>query len=129
MPLVQEFSLSSTPVADDKVVVTVCGDLDAGTAPRLRGAFSDLIETEGVRSLVVDLQGLTFIDSAGIYALVQARKHVRARGGVLALNGVSPGVHKVLDVCHLTSAFGTADARAPAPVERDEHRKVPGMEQ
>ncbi len=111
---VQELSLGSTAISD-KVVVTVRGDLDAHTAPRLRGTLSDLIDGQGVRSLVVDLEGLTFIDSAGVYALVQELKHVRCRGGDLALSGVRSGAHKVLDVCRLTSAFGAVDTSAPPP--------------
>lgn len=123
MPHVEALSLGSTPLPG-KVVVTVRGDLDAATAPRLRSVLSDLIDAEGVRCLVVDLEGLTFIDSAGIYALVQALKQVRSRGGDLALDGVSWGVHKVLDVCHLTGAFDAANAWAASPL-LDQRARMP----
>ncbi len=120
MPLIEEFSLCQSQ-SRNAVVVTVRGDLDLASAPRLQGTLSDLIEGQGARRLVVDLEGLTFIDSAGIYALVQALKHVRRRGGDLALKNVTPGAHKVLDVCCLTGAFGTVNVptnSAPALGQR-----------
>ena len=86
VPVVAEFSLGST-FRFGAVVVTVRGDLDVATAPRLDSFLSDLIEVQGTPCLVVDLEGLTFIDSAGIYTLVQALEHVRGRGGHLALEG------------------------------------------
>ena len=109
MPLVDEPFLDAPESAT--TCVTVRGGLDAGTSPRLGDLLTDLIDRRGVRCLVVDVEGLTFIDSSGIYALVQALKRVRLHGGDLALTGVSPGAHKVLDICGLTGVFGTAPVR------------------
>ena len=107
MPLVQEPFLGVPGSAS--ACVTVRGGLDAATCRRLDELLTELIDRHGVRSLVVDVKGLTFIDSAGIYVLVQAMKRARQAGGDLTLSGVSPGAHKVLDICGLTSVFGTAD--------------------
>ena len=128
VPLVQEFSLCSVPTRG-KVLVTVGGELDVATAPRLRSVLADLIDGQGVRCLVVDVKGLTFIDSAGIYVLVKALKQVRQRGGDLALNGVTPGVHKVLDVCCLTSAFRTTEgwASSSTPLDQPAQLHVEGL--
>jgi anti-sigma B factor antagonist len=123
VPLVEEFSLGSSG-SGDAVVVTVRGDLDLANAPTLQGALSGLIEDQGARRLVVDLEGLTFIDSAGIYALVQALKHVRRRGGDLALKNVTPGAHKVLDVCCLTGAFGTVNVPTTSRAASGRRRAV-----
>ncbi len=104
MPLAQEFSLLPT-VSAGRVVVAVRGDLDVGTVPALRGALAELIDGHGACSVVIDMEGLTFIDSAGIHALVEALKRLRRGGGDLTLTGVNPGAYKVLDVCALTGVF------------------------
>lgn len=101
---VQGFSLGLVH-SPGRVVVTVRGDLDAATAPRLRAALDDLINNGSAQQLVVDLQGLTFLDSAGIYALVQAMKLASADGRNLTLSGTSPGAYKVLDICGSTNVF------------------------
>jgi len=71
--LAQEFSIAFSP-APGPLVVSVRGDLDAATAPQLRCALRDLVDLDRNRDLVVDMEGLTFIDSSGIFVLVQALK-------------------------------------------------------
>lgn len=52
------------------MVVTVRGDFDAANAGVLRNALADVVDPKGTRSVVVDLAGVTFIDSKGVRALV-----------------------------------------------------------
>ncbi len=104
MSLVQQFSIGRTVVRDG-VVVTIRGDLDAATAPKLRDALEDLGDHVAGPNVVVDIEGVTFIDSSGVYVLVQAVKAMQALGGSLRLSGANPGAYKVLDVCGLTGVF------------------------
>ncbi len=112
MSLAQDFSVDST-FGPETVVVTVRGELDAGSTPQLRDALTPLAEDPGIRFVVVNLAGLTFIDSAGIHTLIEALKRFRRRGGDLALSGVNPGAYKVLDVCGMTSVFCMAGDSSP----------------
>ncbi len=105
--LAQDFSVEST-FGPGRVVVTIRGELDAASTPRLRDALAPLSDDPGIRCVVVNVAGLTFIDSAGIHTLVEALKRFRGRGGDLALSGVNPGAYKVLDVCGMTSVFSMA---------------------
>ncbi len=113
-----EFSIGVTRAAG-RSVVTVRGELDAATAPRLREAVDELADHDRDRDVVIDMEGLTFIDSSGIYVLIQARKLVRAGGCELTLSGTSPGAYKVLDVCGHTSVFDL-----PRPPARPSERPV-----
>jgi len=100
----REFSISLTR-SPGRVVLIVRGDLDAATAPRLRDAVVDVVDHDRDRDLVIDIEGVTFIDSSGIYVLIHARKLVHAASRRLTLSGANPGAYKVLDVCGLTSVF------------------------
>lgn len=100
----QEFSIGLAP-APGRIVVSVCGELDAATAPRLRDALDDLVGDDLDRDLVVDMEGVTFIDSSGIYVLIQALKRFRTGHRNLTVTGARAGAHKVLDVCGCTSVF------------------------
>lgn len=107
-----EFSIGLTR-SPGRVVVTVRGELDAATASRLGDTLVDVVEEDRDRDLVIDIEGVTFIDSSGIYVLIHAMKLVHAASRDLALTGASPGAYKVLDVCGLTSVFdlpGSPDA-------------------
>ncbi len=83
------------------VVVAVQGELDADSEPMLRQWLSDLIESQGNLSIVIDLRSTTFIDSGGLTVLVSAHKWLQARGGQLRLFGPRRSAHKVLQITGL----------------------------
>ena len=103
----QEFSIGMTDVPGS-LVVSVRGDLDAATAPQLHDALQDFGQHHPERHVIVDVEGLTFIDSSGVYVLVQALKRLGSGGRRLTVSGATPGAHKVLDICGLTSVFDLA---------------------
>ncbi len=89
----------------------VSGELDMVTAGVLRDAISSLAaEHDG--SVVLDVAGVTFIDSSGINALVGARHGLTARGHALELRGMSPNVRRVLEVAGVVSHFSPEVAAA-----------------
>ena len=89
-------------------VLRLAGEVDVATAPRLRDRLVQLI-TEGPPRLVVDLSGLTFIDSMGLGALVSGLKRARALDGDLRLAGPTDHVAKVLSITRLDKAFLVGD--------------------
>ncbi len=90
-------------------VLTLAGEIDVATAPRLRDRLVQLI-TDGPPRLVVDMSGLSFIDSMGLGALVSGLKRARAHDGDLRLAGASDHVAKVLAITRLDHAFLVADS-------------------
>jgi anti-anti-sigma factor len=81
-------------------VVRVAGEVDLATATQLRAAISYLDGIVGV-----DLSGVTFLDSAGLNALVGAKNGLVDRGGQLKLSGPQPNVRAVLEVAGLIDWF------------------------
>ena len=66
-------------------ILTVAGRLDAGPhAEDFRKALQDLLD-RGHARLVLDLEGVHFLDSAGLGEIVAARRRCRERGGALVL--------------------------------------------
>lgn len=63
---------------EDVVWLAVAGELDVFTAPTLRAALREIGLSEG-DSLVLDLRGLSFMDSSGLAVVLGA--HERARSG------------------------------------------------
>lgn len=89
----------------EAVVVAIRGELDAYTSPRLRSQLQDLITNQGNRTVVVDLERMTFIDSSGLSALVEALKCIRSRGGELTLANPSRSTLKVFEISGLNRVF------------------------
>lgn len=68
----------------DVAVVTVRGDLDLASAPRLRSVALDELRL-GCRRLVLDLRDLEFVDSVGLGMIVAIRKRARGLDSEVAL--------------------------------------------
>jgi anti-sigma B factor antagonist len=85
-------------------VLSVAGEVDVATAPRLRERLVDLV-TEGNTRIVVDLESVDFLDSTGLGVLVGALKRVRTHDGDLALVCTQPRILKVFEITGLTKVF------------------------
>ena len=59
--------------------IVLLGELDVSTAPRFNAALSDP-RVRHSHTLVVDLSGLTFMDSTGLSAVLVGEMHARTRG-------------------------------------------------
>lgn len=70
--------------ADDYRVLRPTGDLDVYTVGSLRDAIGTLIEQESPK-IVVDLDGVPFMDSSGLGALMGGVRRLREAGGDLAI--------------------------------------------
>ena len=69
---------------DDYRVLTATGDLDVYTVRTLRDAIGQMIQDETPR-VVVDLDGVPFMDSSGLGALMGGVRRLREAGGDLAV--------------------------------------------
>lgn len=54
----------------------------------------------------IDLSGVTEVDGAGLQLLMLAKREALTRGKALRLTGHPPAVLEVLELTHLTGAFG-----------------------
>ena len=68
----------STERNGDSVTIALSGELDLASADELDQAVRDCEETE-IGGIVVDLSNVSFIDSSGLRALLQARKRMGGR--------------------------------------------------
>jgi anti-sigma B factor antagonist len=89
-------------------VVTVAGEIDIFTAPRLRDVLIEQIEAGHVH-LVVDVEKVTFLDSTAVAVLIGAWRRVRDHGGRLALVGAPGPIRKIFHVTCLTRDFALCD--------------------
>ncbi len=90
-------------------VLAVRGEVDVYTAPSLRETLVDLV-SEGANRIVVDLEGVDFLDSTGIGVLVGGLKRVRTHGGELALVCTQQRILKVFDITGLSTIFAIYDS-------------------
>jgi anti-anti-sigma factor len=91
----------------DRAIATVAGEIDISTVTRLRERLFELAASS--RHLVIDLDQVTFIDSAGLSALVGTANQAAAHGTSVHVVCARP---KILKVFRLT---GLDRRLPPAP--------------
>jgi len=91
-------------------IVRVCGEIDLYNVSEFRKALEAGIEL-GTPALVVDLSGISYIDSAGLSILLLAYKSLALRNAhlhVVADPG-RPGVRRVLEITRVDSFIKVSD--------------------
>lgn len=85
-----------------KVTILHCsGRFNMVSAPRLKAAVDEAVARDRTR-IVVDLAGVTFIDSSGLGSLVGGLKAARQAGGDLRIAAPGQQVVSVLDLTNLS---------------------------
>jgi anti-anti-sigma factor len=84
------------------------GDIDIATAPLLAEELDRLIEA-GAILVVLDAGDVTFVDSSGIRAIVDAGNRLRDHGGRLLIENVSGAMERILEVAGLIDHYRTGN--------------------
>jgi anti-sigma B factor antagonist len=90
-------------------VLTVKGEVDVYTAPRLREKLVELV-SQGKHQIVADLEGVDFLDSTGLGVLVGGLKRLRSHEGDLTLVCTQHRILKVFEITGLTKVFAIHDS-------------------
>ena len=86
----------------DIVEVAPDGDLDMASASQLK--LTDHLNA-GQTKIVLDLQGVDYIDSSGLAEVVRAMKRAREAGGDLRLCGLRENVLKIIEMTGFNKAI------------------------
>ena len=80
------------------------GEIDLHVSPRLENSLARIIKKRPAH-VVVDLSGVTFIDSSGLAVLIRAMQDVQEYGGKLSLSGMNDNVRPIFETARLDQFF------------------------
>jgi anti-sigma B factor antagonist len=95
---------STAQIGADAYVVSVSGELDIATADRFAEEFERTAE-RNARRVIVDLVGLTFIDSVALGVLTEEARRLRAAGGTCIVVSQDPRILRVFEITGLDRIF------------------------
>ena len=97
------FGLTEEPLPGGLVLI-VSGELDLATAPDLRERLGEAVDS-GMKRIVVDLREVTFMDSIGLAAVVNARSRLRASGRLALVVAPDSYPELVLEIAGMPRAL------------------------
>ena len=104
------FELRASQAAKN-LVVEVVGEVDMATAPELAEAIDAEAVHDSVRRVVVDMTGVTFLDSSALNVLVHGQRGLAQRE--IAFRVVSPAdqvVRRVFEITQLAVPLSVVDS-------------------
>ena len=85
-------------------VIVPSGRLDVAGAPALKDAISGVVQN-GPPKVVIDMEGVSFVDSTGLGSVISALKQIRSSQGELRLAAPNQQVRVVLELTTLDRVF------------------------
>jgi anti-sigma B factor antagonist len=80
------------------------GDIDINSSPDIRNAFEKVVKTKAMKVLV-NLNGVSYVDSSGLATLVEMLKKTRSYGGKLRISNLEPKVKSLFEITKLEKLF------------------------
>jgi anti-sigma B factor antagonist len=92
------------PRPDRPNVLPLEGEIDLHVSPAIAAALTKMIEKKP-KKLVVDLSGVTYVDSSGLAVLIEAMQNVTEYGAEFALAGLQESVRTIFEIARLDQVF------------------------
>ena len=98
----------------DVIVLSLKGEITLDDGELKFGRRIDDLLNKGQHKILVDLAGVSYIDSSGVGMMAFEYKAVHAKGGALKLLGLTGRSHRVLALMKLMTVFEVFDDEAMA---------------
>lgn len=89
---------------ENYVILELAGEVNFNCVADFKKAFTEVLE-QGPANILVNMQGVSYIDSCGIASFVESHQKSKAKNISFKLYGVSPKVKKVFEVTKLGKLF------------------------
>jgi len=91
-------------IPDSPNVLALEGEIDLHVSPGIAASLATMVAGHPAR-LVVDLSGVSYIDSSGLAVLIKAMQSVEEYGGKLTLAGMNKNVRAIFEMARLDQFF------------------------
>jgi anti-sigma B factor antagonist len=92
------------PREDLPNVLPLAGEIDLHVSPNIVASLKMMIEKKPPQ-LIVDLAGVSYIDSSGLAALIEGMQDVQEYGGKFVLAGLQEPVRPIFEIARLDQVF------------------------
>lgn len=85
-------------------ILALEGEIDLHRSPEIKDLLQPFIQRKMPR-ILLDLSGVTYMDSSGLAVFIEALQHVLGYGGKLGLFGLQESVRSIFEIARLDQVF------------------------
>lgn len=93
----------------DKLLVGLDGELDHYCAQSIRRELDSLLSDPSLRQLILDMSGLTFMDSSGIGVILGRYRILRERGGNVSVIHMNEHISRIFRMSGMNKVIRQLD--------------------
>jgi anti-anti-sigma factor len=108
-PLLVNSMLIERSLVQDAIVLRIEGRFEFGTRNEYKRLIGQIVQ-EGHRRLVLDLEGVTFLDSSGLGLLLLTDQNFRLKKGTFSLVNPTGYVRQVIELANLPRVISIFDS-------------------
>jgi anti-sigma B factor antagonist len=94
----------NTAITPESGLLELAGEIDLHESPQVKAQLEPLIAAKTPR-ILVDLSGVSYIDSSGLALFIEAMQRAQAYGGKFSLCSLRPNVRVIFDISRLDQVF------------------------
>lgn len=96
-------------VKENVLIVRLAGELDHHTAENLRNEWKDMLYNHPVKHVILNLEGISFMDSSGLGVILGRYKEVLQLDGEMVVCSVSPSINRLFEMAGLFKIIRLAE--------------------
>lgn len=81
--------------------IRLTGELDHHTAEELRVKVTNLLDSNTIQHILLNLENLTFMDSSGLGVILGRYKQIKNLGGEMVVCSISPQIERLFEMSGL----------------------------
>lgn len=105
----------TTLVKDDKMIVYISGEIDHHTCREIRENVDRMIVMQRPKTLILDLEGVDFMDSSGLGLVLGRYKKIKELDGNMYICGADQRTMKILKMAGVDKIIKSVDSRTKNP--------------
>lgn len=94
----------ATVTTPEPGIVALEGEIDLNERPAVQESLWPLLSAK-MPKVLVDLSGVSYIDSSGLALFIEAMQRVQSYGGFFGLFGLRPSVRNIFELARLDQVF------------------------
>lgn len=98
----------------DVLIIRLTGELDHHTAEHLRRQAEQKINEASIKHILLNLEGLSFMDSSGLGVILGRYKQISHLGGKMIVCAISPTIHRLFELSGLFKIITVAETEEKA---------------